>query len=167
MAVRLLGQAGADLQGGRFGRGNGGEARYAYAKDRRADPSALTENPANLATPPGYKGWADYLRSKIGPPPQRMHDPHAHHILFKEGNGLEQKALVKEGQEILRRHGIDPIYGTENLVWAPNRVAEQHSLTALQHVLNMLRKVEDSGRGRKGLIAALKKLGLLAARRAT
>lgn len=33
-----------------------------------------------------------------------MIDPHAHHILFKKGNGKAQQELVKEGQEILRKY---------------------------------------------------------------
>ncbi len=67
-----------------------------------------------------------------GEPPANMIDPHVHHILFKIGNGAAQQELVKEGQEILRKYGIDPIVGEENLVWAPNRVAGQHDIAALK-----------------------------------
>ena len=61
---------------------------------------------------------ADYnkvLRRYIGGPPAGMTDPHAHNILYKKGRGAVQQALVKEGQDILIKHGIDPILGPENL----------------------------------------------------
>ncbi|MED1559349.1 AHH domain-containing protein [Bacillus paramycoides] len=51
-----------------------------------------------------------------------MKNPHAHHILFEKGLNQKQQKLVREGQGILRRYGIDPIIGEENLVWAPNAV---------------------------------------------
>lgn len=94
-----------------------------------------------------------------------MVDPHAHHILFKEGHGDAQKALVKEGQELLRRYNIDPIMGKENLVWAPNRVQGQHGIEALQNVVNKLKQVENAGGDRDDIIKMLKKLGELAAER--
>ena len=59
-----------------------------------------------------------------------MKNHHAHHILLKRGNGKAQQELVKEGQEILREYDIDPIYGLENLTWAPN-IKGQHHITAL------------------------------------
>ena len=52
---------------------------------------------------------------------------HAHHILFKAGLGQAQRELVGEGMEILLRHGVDPIKGLDNLVWAPN-VKGQHTV---------------------------------------
>jgi hypothetical protein len=61
-----------------------------------------------------------YLKGKIGGPPSDMASPHAHHILFKKGDGPAQQALVEQGQAILREVGTDPILGVENLVWAPN-----------------------------------------------
>ncbi len=64
----------------------------------------------------------EYLRNTIGNPPEDMINPHAHHILFKTGLRDKQQELVKEGQAILRKYGIDPITGTENIVWAPNNV---------------------------------------------
>ena len=70
------------------------------------------------------------LRGLIGDPPTAMIDPHAHQILFKKGLGEAQQKLVQEGQELFRRYGIEPIIGKENLVWAPNRVAGQHNISA-------------------------------------
>ena len=72
--------------------------------------------------------FGKYLRVLISGPPTDMVDPHAHHILYKKGLGQKQQELVREGQEILRRYGMDPIIGKENLVWAPNAVIGQHSL---------------------------------------
>ena len=79
--------------------------------------------------------FGKYLRRLIGDPPSTMINPGAHHILFKKGLGQTQQELVQEGQEILRRYGIDPIIGKENLVWAPNAVIGQHSLDALKNVV--------------------------------
>ena len=64
--------------------------------------------------------FGKYLRGLIGDPPTAMIDPHAHHILFKKGLGQKPQELVREGQEILKKYGIEPIIGKENLVWAPN-----------------------------------------------
>lgn len=60
--------------------------------------------------------FGKYLRGLIGDPPAAMIKPHAHHILFKKGLRQKQQELVREGQEILRRYGVDPIIGKENLV---------------------------------------------------
>jgi hypothetical protein len=45
--------------------------------------------------------------------------------------------LVREAQDILRQYDIDPIYGPENLNWAPNRVQGQHSIDALQPLVEL------------------------------
>jgi len=70
--------------------------------------------------------------------------PHLHHILFKKGIGEKQQALVKEGQDILRRHGIDPINGPENLTIAPN-IKGQHTHEALKPLVDRLRELDESG----------------------
>ncbi|MGN0495857.1 MAG: hypothetical protein ACI4GW_06495, partial [Lachnospiraceae bacterium] len=81
-----------------------------------------------------------YLENIKGPAPENMINPHAHHILFKTGNGSEQQELVKEGQAILRKYGIDPIVGEENFVWAPNNISGQHDIIALREVVDALKK---------------------------
>ena len=106
-----------------------------------------------------------YLRDLVGDPPKDMIDPHAHHILFKEGHGKAQSELVIEGQELLRKYGIDPIYGPENLVWAPNRIAGQHDYAALKNVVDQLKAVEHSGGDYEDILEKLKTLGKLAASR--
>ena len=98
-----------------------------------------------------------------------MIDPHAHHILFKKGHGKAQQKLVEEGQAILRKHGIDPIKGIENLTWAPNRVKGQHSINALQHAVNELKEVDElvdvDSVGHQAMVDKLKELGQIAAKR--
>ncbi|HIF5697786.1 TPA: hypothetical protein ACX3DO_003661 [Vibrio parahaemolyticus] len=94
-----------------------------------------------------------------------MPDPHAHHILFKKGLGAEQQALVTEGQILLRKYGIDPIFGPENLVWAPNRIEGQHDIKALQQVIDFLKMTDEMFGTREEMINALKSLGKTAAER--
>jgi hypothetical protein len=72
-----------------------------------------------------------------------MQNPHAHHILYKKGIGEAQQALVKEGQAILRRYGIDPIFGPENLVWAPKSAKGQHGAERLLQLEDVERRVRD------------------------
>ncbi|WP_419957622.1 T7SS effector LXG polymorphic toxin [Psychrobacillus psychrotolerans] len=109
--------------------------------------------------------FGKYLRGLIGDPPTAMMNPHAHHILFKKGLGQKQQELVREGQEILRRYGVDPIIGKENLVWAPNAVIGQHSLDALENVVNQLKTVEIEGGDFDDFVEVLEELGNLASRR--
>ena len=86
--------------------------------------------------------FGKYLRRLKGDPPKNMPCPHAHHILYKRGRGKEQQELVKQGQRLLRIVGIDPIWGTENLTWAPNTVAGQHSVKDLRSLVKALKDVE-------------------------
>lgn len=110
--------------------------------------------------------FGKYLKNKIGGPPSDMKNPHAHHILFKKGLGEAQKALVKDGQEILRKHGIDPIYGVENLCWAPNGIKGQHSIDALKNVVDKLKAVDAiPGCRKQDIVNTLQRLGKIAAER--
>ena len=68
----------------------------------------------------GRTAWKDYLTGIKGAAPVDMPNPHAHHILFKKGLGEAQQLLVREGQDLLRKVGIDPLFGEEVLYWAPN-----------------------------------------------
>nr|WP_303652681.1 polymorphic toxin-type HINT domain-containing protein [Paludisphaera mucosa] len=65
----------------------------------------------------------------------------------------------QEGQEILRKHGIDPIFGKENLVWAPNKIEGQHAYPTLEKVVNKLKEVDAGGGGYDDMVDALKELG--------
>ncbi len=109
--------------------------------------------------------FGKYLRGLIGDPPAAMKDPHAHHILFKKGLGEAQQKLVQEGQAILRKYGIDPVIGKENLVWAPNRVAGQHNIAALENVVKQLKAVDAAGADIDDIIEILEDLGKKAASR--
>ncbi|QGH24032.1 hypothetical protein EBQ27_10060 [Clostridium butyricum] len=108
----------------------------------------------------------------VDPPPSDMENPHAHHIVYKSGNGQKQKALVEEGQEILRNYDIDPIEGAENLCWAPN-IAGQHNGDNLQVVVDGIKKVESDGfedgdskeEIRKEIVKSLKESGKIAENR--
>ena len=44
---------------------------------------------------------------------------HAHHIVVKKGI-LPVRKWLADSQKVLQEVGIDPIFGYENLVWAPN-----------------------------------------------
>ncbi|MEI4804026.1 AHH domain-containing protein [Bacillus sp. FJAT-51639] len=103
--------------------------------------------------------FCKYLRGLIGDPPADMVNPHAHHILFKKGLGQKQQELVREGQEILRRYGIEPIIGKENLVWAPNIITGQHGIECLQHIVDKLKEVDSFGGTREKMVEILKLLG--------
>ena len=109
--------------------------------------------------------FGKHLRGLIGDPTKGMIDPHAHHILFKKGIGAAQQALVDEGQAILRKVGIDPIYGKENLVWAPWRVSQQHGIDSLSHVVSKLKELDALGGDYDDFVKLLQELGELAARR--
>jgi hypothetical protein len=109
--------------------------------------------------------FGKYLRGLIGDSPSGMIDPHAHHILFKKGLGDAQQKLVLEGQGILRKYGIEPVIGKENLVWAPNRIAGQHSISALENVVNQLKAVDAAGADLDDMIEILEDLGKQAASR--
>ncbi len=103
--------------------------------------------------------FGKYLRAIGDKPPEDMVEPHAHHILFKIGNRKEQQALVEEGQALLRKYGIDPIVGPENLVWAPNKIEGQHSIDRLEHVVNKLKEVDKFGGTKEKIAEMLKQLG--------
>ncbi|MER1992359.1 MAG: hypothetical protein ABS864_07940 [Aerococcus urinaeequi] len=104
------------------------------------------------------------MKTQVGDSPEGMKDPHAHHILFKKGLGISQQELVEEGQKILREYDIDPIFGIENLTWAPNRVKGQHSIDALK-VVDNIKEVKNHGGDRDDMVQRFKELGDLAATR--
>lgn len=110
--------------------------------------------------------FGDYLEYDLGiPRPLAMQRLHAHHILRKKGRNSVEQALVDEGQNILRRYGIDPVFGKENLTWAPQYAEGQHTKESLLYVVTVLKKVEGSGGDKAAIVKALKKLGKMAAER--
>jgi len=105
--------------------------------------------------------WGSYLRAKIGGPPEKILSPHAHHILFKLGRGAKSRKLIAEAFEIFEKHGIDPILGLENLVWAPN-IKGQHTYEALEKIVNAIKAADRKG-GAEAVKRVLKQLGQEAA----
>ena len=109
--------------------------------------------------------FGKHLKKLKGDPPKGMVDPHAHHILYKKGRGAKQQELVREGQEILERAGIDPILGPENLVWAPNRVSGQHRIDDARDIVKKMKEVEAAGGDKDDLAEVLEQFGQKAAQR--
>jgi hypothetical protein len=104
-----------------------------------------------------------YARTIIGDPPVVPGvEYHAHHILFKTGNGVAQKMLVQEGQDILRRYGIDPVVGPELFVWAPSKVKGQHDVIALEQVVEALKQADVEGGTYNDIVDALRNMGEIA-----
>ena len=113
----------------------------------------------------GRTAWKDYLTGIKGAAPSDMPNPHAHHILFKKGLGEAQQMLVHEGQDLLRKVGIDPLFGEEVLYWAPNGVKDQHSHETLLSLIEDLRKLAASQEERSEYVEVLKKHAAVAAGR--
>jgi hypothetical protein len=85
-------------------------------------------------------------------------------ILYKFGIGPYQQELVREGQEILRKYDINPIYGVENLVYAPN-IKGQHNAENLIEVVDGLKQLEAAQATRKEIVDFLQEMGNKAALR--
>ena len=69
------------------------------------------------------------------------------------------------GYEKSRKYGIDPIVGEENLIWAPNRVAGQHDIAALEKVVNGLKAVDKAGGDYDDIVDVLNMFGRSASER--
>jgi hypothetical protein len=82
-----------------------------------------------------------------------MDAPHLHHILYVNGRSGAERGLVSEGHRILREVGIDPLKGTENLVWAPNK---GHTLAETRALVERLRLERGS---ETGVTKVLKQFG--------
>jgi hypothetical protein len=113
----------------------------------------------------GRTAWKDYLTGIKGAAPVDMPNPHAHHILFEKGLGEAQQLLVREGQDLLRKVGIDPLFGEEVLYWAPNGVKDQHSGTTLLSLLEDLREAANDQLDRSEYVRILKRHADVAAAR--
>jgi hypothetical protein len=123
-------------------------------------------NPSRLLT-----FWGKHLEQTLGvakPTTPLPNDDvwHAHHILFKSGQVGKQADLVKEGQEILRQVGIDPLFGKEVFVWAPLHAKGQHHTDTADDLVRDLKALWDSGsRSKQKFADILKKHGEIAAGR--
>lgn len=120
-------------------------------KRSRTEPAAGTSS-----APPADFDWSKHLRGLgAGEPPPGMVAPHAHHIVFQNGRGARMCAYLDESKAILARHGIDGVYGRENLVWAPNK---NHSTAAARAVRDALVEADRTG-SRDAVVQALATLG--------
>ena len=132
---------------------------------------AISQKMAELGITKEYEAemrklnFNEYLRNLTGEPPVDMNSAHAHHILFKTGRGKAQQLLVQEAQELLRRNGIDPIAGPENLVWAPMYAKGQHSLASLKQLVDALKAADAAGGGYDAIVEVLRDFGDTASRR--
>ncbi|MFA0978944.1 RHS repeat-associated core domain-containing protein, partial [Pseudomonas ficuserectae] len=129
----------------------GGDNLYIYAS-----------NPNVWVDPWGLCGdnvkWGNHLR-KIGggAAPAGMRNPHAHHIVFKEGRGKLMKAYLSKSKAILEKHDIDWYKGKENLIWAPNK---GHTTANAKKVYDALENADAGGLGtRSDVVSALRKMG--------
>ncbi|MGV2875798.1 polymorphic toxin-type HINT domain-containing protein [Macrococcus capreoli] len=109
-------------------------------------------------------GYGKYLKNKIGPPDRNITRAHAHHIVYKRGIGEKQQEIVNRGQEILKKYGIDPILGLENLIWAPN-IRGQHTYENILEVVNALEEVHNEQGSYDEIVKVLKEMGNNAVRR--
>lgn len=98
--------------------------------------------------------WGDYFSKLSGTvPPIDMIRAHAHHIVFQKGPAAARK-FIEDSQRILREAGIDPKYGIENFVWAPNK---NHAIDAAKKVNDALREAVDDGKSIQETLAELGK----------
>ena len=119
---------------------------YQYAKDCNTSIDLLGWSECK---------WGEYYKKLSGTePPIEMINPHAHHIVFRNGPP-GAKIYIEDSQRILREAGIDPIYGIENFVWAPNK---NHTIAAAKAVNEALRKAVENN---ESIAKTLEKLGKL------
>ena len=85
------------------------------------------------------------ITAKLGEKPLGMVNAHLHHILSVNGRTGAERALVREGQAILKQVGIDALKGVENLAWAPNK---GHTIAETRALVTALRGAEANGRAR-------------------
>lgn len=121
---------------------------------KRARFDAADTKPSKV--PDADFDWGRHLRNiGGGEPPAGMVAPHAHHIVFQNGRGARMNRYLDESKAILARHRIDPTWGRENLVWAPN---QNHSTAAARAVRDALVDANKAG-SRDAVAAALARLG--------
>lgn len=75
--------------------------------------------------------------------PLDMIRPHAHHILFRNGLGKTQKALVERGKAVFERFGID-MDSPVNMTWAPNGRGV-HKTSSLRALVDDLERAAPNG----------------------
>src|SRR5260370_34222474 len=81
---------------------------------------------------------------------------HAHHIVMREGLGGTGRQAVTESQKLLEMYRIDPFYGKENLIWAPNI---GHTDKYASAVRDALKQADRQFGTRQAIVDALKDVG--------
>jgi hypothetical protein len=81
--------------------------------------------------------------------------PHGHHIVPQGRPGAAQEA-----QEILRKVGLDPIRGQENLVWAP----DWGYLNTGEYAQQVLKRLQKAEQTKEGITKALERIARIVAR---
>lgn len=98
----------------------------------------------------------DSVKQQLGSAPAGMKNAHKHHNLEVNGRSGAHRALVREGQDILREYDIDPLHGVENLTWAPNK---GHTLANAESLVSRLREARQWGEPREVIIEILRQAG--------
>ncbi|MCM3539105.1 pre-toxin TG domain-containing protein [Priestia endophytica] len=109
---------------------------------------AVKEGGAKVVRNVNNFNFGAYLRKAKGDPPAGMKRPHAHHVAVK-GVFVRRKKIVRSyaeyGRQLLRDVDIDPIFGLENLHWAPNKGHSNAYIKAVTKELHRL-KMENAPR---------------------
>jgi A nuclease family of the HNH/ENDO VII superfamily with conserved AHH len=81
--------------------------------------------------------------------------PHGHHIVPQGRPGA-----AEEAREILRKVGLDPIRGQENLVWAP----DWGYLNTGDYAEQVLKRLQKAEQTKEGITGALERIARIVAR---
>ncbi|MFN5422338.1 MAG: polymorphic toxin-type HINT domain-containing protein [bacterium] len=98
------------------------------------------------------------LRKEVGPPPEAMHNAHAHHIVPKGNYSNRSKiaqSYLKYSRKVLKEYGIG-INDIENLIWAPNK---GHTDAYFKKVAKELFKAKKNKVSREEMIQLIQEIG--------
>lgn len=119
---------------------------------------------------PNGLGWVDPLglekcglssadKTKMGPAPAGMKNPHRHHKVREKAPknwSKENKNYITQAQDVLKHYGIDLNKDLRNFTWAQNG-GGAHTIKAAKHVWNKIMDAAPHGKG--AVEEALAKLG--------
>ncbi|MGQ3376814.1 pre-toxin TG domain-containing protein [Priestia endophytica] len=122
---------------------------------------AVKEGGAKVVRNMNNFNFGAYLRKAKGDPPAGMKRPHAHHVAVK-GLFMNRKKIVRSyaeyGRKLLRDVDIDPIFGLENLHWAPNK---GHSNAYIKEVTKELHRLKRREAPREAYVEKLEEIARL------
>lgn len=99
------------------------------------------------------KTYQEYQASK----PAGAAKTHGHHIVYKKGSEGAANTASKEAKDILLYRGIDPYFGKENLVYAPN---QGHSAAVMQYILQNLKTPNGNPKSRTAIVSVLQQMAI-------